>query len=151
MYAARDFAGAVVFIRNASQHQRFSAAHLGSSLGALISYGRPFTERANAALNQRPEHRSCFLELALDLGVSMEVHTTILQLRDAVVARSDVQGAPTTRLAGGSRCQLRYFSYPDPECTRIVRRLNPLSFERIANLMRLACVFFLAEVDCRGM
>jgi hypothetical protein len=114
-------------------------------LGAVIAYARPFTDSVRLTFRQQPEQRKCFMGIAADLGANTAMHAAILLARDQLIALSDPWGAANSR-ASEAHPSLRRFVYPNPGCARIVARLDLCDFDRIAVLMRLACVFFLAEV-----
>ncbi|MBS0419424.1 MAG: hypothetical protein JSR66_17065 [Proteobacteria bacterium] len=140
--AVRDLEVAINFGHVAAKHPAGSMVHAGAALGALMSYSRPFTERADA-VNQTPEQRGCFLSLAADLGADLRLHGILLQMRDGVIALSDIVSSQFPPL------NARRFKYPDSRVGRITRALNPGEFCRLAATMRLACHFFQAEIDIR--
>lgn len=141
--AMRNLETAINFGHVAAKHRAGSAVHAGAVLGALMAYSRPFTERADSAVNQTPEQRRCFLSLAADLGADLRLHGILLQMRDGVIALSDVVSAEAPRL------NARRFKFPDTRVGRITRALNPAEFCRLATSMRVACNFFQAEIDVR--
>src|SRR5438270_10433040 len=88
-HAARDLEVAGRFLRELGKHRNASIGYYAALLGALISYSRPFTERADPSFNQDVHGRHCFLTLAADLGADLRLHARLLQLRDEIIARSD--------------------------------------------------------------
>jgi hypothetical protein len=144
--AARDFSTASHFLSNSKQSKRLSVDHLACLLGAVISYARPFTEPSMTALNQQPHQRNCFLEIATDLGADIRLHAALLLARDEIVSLSDAFDGATARGLKAAGRRLRSFSFPNPRAVGVVSRIDLAAFSRIAMLMRLACIFFLAEV-----
>jgi hypothetical protein len=142
-YAARDLDVVCHYLRQAQKQRRCCAEHSASVLGALIHYSRPFTERANPQVNPYPGERQCFLSLAADLGADLRLHSSLLQVRDAAMALSEVIHAPP------GRPNTRRFKHPDPRLARITRNVQIDSFRRLASTMRLACYFFAEEMDFR--
>src|SRR5262249_14709915 len=114
-------------------------------IGALIFYSRPFTERADPAVNQRSDQRQCFLSLATDLGADLRLHARLLQTRDKVIALSEIVHSPLAHV------NARLFNYPDPRFVRLTRNLNRDAFRRLARSMRVACALFQAEIDTRSL
>jgi len=110
-----------------------------------MCYSRPFTERADPAANQTPAQRRCFMALAADLGAELRLHAQLLQMRDEIFALSDLVSVPAARL--NARC----FRYPDPRLARIIGRLDRSHFSRLAASMRLACMFYQAELLSRSL
>jgi len=139
----RHLEAAINFGHAAAKHPAGSAANSGAVLGALMTYSRPFTERADSAVNQTPAQRRCFLSLAADLGADLRLHGILLQMRDGVIALSDSVSSQVPRF------DARRFEYPDVRVGRITRALNPGEFCRLAASMRLACNFFQAEIEIR--
>jgi hypothetical protein len=147
--AAGDFFTASDFLRKVRKCKRGSAEHMGLLLGAVIAYARPFTDMVSRTFNQLPEHRQCFMGLAADLGADIGVHANILLAREKLVVMSDSCGTVPGGSSGPQR-RWRKFAYPNPRCARVLELIESRDFGRNAGLMRLACVFFLAEVvrDC---
>jgi hypothetical protein len=50
------------------------------------------------------------------------------------------------RAANASKCKVLSFSFPYQFAPTFPKQLDLEAFERIANLMRLACVFTLSEI-----
>jgi hypothetical protein len=144
-HAVRDLEVAIGFLRDLGKHRRNSVAYSVALLGALLSYSRPFTERADPAVNQNVAERGCFLSLAADLGADLHLHGMLLQMRDQIMALSDVVSLPAARL------NARTFKYPDPRLMRITQNLSQADFQRLAGAMRVACTFFRAELDARDL
>jgi hypothetical protein len=144
-HAVRDLDVVVHYLRQAAHQRRCCAEHSASVLGALISYGRPFTDRAHPAVNPHPRERRCFLSLAADLGADLRLHETLLQARDEVIALSDVVHSPVTRLSA------RRFLHPDPRLSRLTRNLELARFRTLADSMRVACRFFELEMEFRRL
>ena len=143
--AARDLEVASGFLRESGKHRRGSVAYSAAILGALISYSRPFTERPDAVLNQNAAERRCFLSLAADLGADLRLHGMLLQMRDEIIALSDIVSVPVVRV------HARRFKYPDPRRARITAALNLSAWRRLAASMQVACRFFQAEMNTRGL
>jgi hypothetical protein len=143
--AASDFFTASDFLRKVRKCERDSAEHMGLLLGAVIAYARPFTDIASRTFNQPPEQRQCFMGIAADLGADIDVHVNILRAREKLIVLSDFCGHVPDGLSGPRR-HWRKFVYPNPRCARILDPIERGDFRRNAGLMRLACVFFLAEV-----
>jgi hypothetical protein len=135
-HAARDLAVAGGFLREWSQHRTGSIGSSAAVLGALISYSRPFTERADPSFNQDVRGRHCFLALAADLGADLRLHAKVLQVRDEIIALSDVVSVPAQRL------NARRFKYPDPHFARLTGNLDGAEFRKLVAAMRAACDFF---------
>jgi hypothetical protein len=144
-YAARDLDVVVHYLRQADKQRRGCAERSASVLGALISYSRPFTECGNPQLEQYPGERRCFLSLAADLGADLHVHSILLQARDQAMALSEIVPMPPVQLSA------RRFKYPDPGLARITRNLDLDDFRRLTVTMRIACLFFGAEMDFRRL
>jgi hypothetical protein len=143
--ALRDLEVAIGFLRDLRKHRRNSVGYAVALLGALLSYSRPFTERAEPAVNQNVAERRCFLALAADLGADLHLHGMLLQMRDQIMALSDVVSLPAARL------KARSFRYPDPRLVCITQNLSHADFERLAGSMQVACTFFRAEIDARAL
>lgn len=141
--AARDLQAAIHFVYVAGKNRANAAVHAGALLGALISYSRPFTERADPAMNPTPAQHKCFLGLAADLGADLLLHGKLLRVRDEVMALSDLVSLPEPRL------NARRFKSSDSGVTRITRSLNQVEFCRLATSMRVACDFFQSKTDTR--
>jgi hypothetical protein len=150
--AASDFFTASDFLRKVRKCKGDSAEHMGLLLGAVIAYARPFTDITSRTFNQPPEQRQCFMGIAADLGADIDVHVNILLAREKLIGLSDYYVPGSEGLAGPRR-HWRKFVYPNPRCARILDAIERGDFRRNAALMRLACVFFLAEVarDSYGM
>jgi hypothetical protein len=118
---------------------------MGFLLGAVIAYARPFTRSASLTFNQHPDQKECFMGIAADLGANTRVHSAVLLAREELIALSDPWGSLPGRASGTHR-RMRRFVYPNPRCARIMSRIDLGDFHRVTVLMRLACVFFLAEV-----
>jgi hypothetical protein len=142
-HARRDLQIAISYLHESTALRRSSVSYSAAALGALIAYGRPFTERADPAANQSPALRRCFLAFAADLGADLHLHAKLLQMRDEIVALSDVVSVPAARL--NARC----FRYPDQRLARITCRLDPPHFNRLAVSMRIGCEFYQAEILSR--
>jgi hypothetical protein len=143
--AARDFVAALDFLSKEAKCRTNTAEHMGCLLGAVIAYARPFTASANLTFHHHPDRRQCFMELAADLGADTRVHCAVLLAREDLIASSDSWESPSGRSLGAQR-SMRRFVYPNPRVARIMSRIDLRDFRRIAILMRLACIFFLAEV-----
>jgi hypothetical protein len=144
-HAVRDLDVAIGFLGDLGKHRRNSVGYSVALLGALLSYSRPFTERADPAVNQNAAERRCFMALAADLGADLHLHRMLLQMRDQVMALSDIVSVPAARL------NARSFRYPDPHLMWITQSLSHAEFRRLAGSMRLACTFFRAEIDARAL
>jgi hypothetical protein len=142
--AAADFSSTVDFLRKQAKCPPDTAEHMGVLLGAVIAYARPFTDSATQAFNQSPDRMECFMGIAADLGANPGVHSSILLAREELLFLSDSWGASCR--ASASLRRMRRFAYPNPSCARIMSRIDLGDFKRAAILMRLACVFFLAEL-----
>lgn len=145
--AASDFFTASDFLRKLRKCKRDSAEHMGLLLGAVIAYARPFTDVAGYTFNQPREQRQCFMGLAADLGADISVHTNILLAREKLIVLSDACGDVPGGISGRKR-RWRKFVYPNVRCARVLDQIDSRDVSRNAGLMRLACVFFLAEVVC---
>jgi len=142
-HAARDLAVAGGFLRELGKHRTASISYSAALLGALISYSRPFTERADPSFNQDVSGRHCFLAIAADLGADLRLHAKLLQMRDELIALSDVVSLPAHRL------NARRFKYPDPHFARLTRSLDCADFRKLISEMHVACHFFHAEMQAR--
>jgi hypothetical protein len=145
--AASDFFTASDFLRRVRKCKRESAEYMGFLLGAVIAYARPFTDIASHTFNQQPEPKQCFMGIAADLGADIGVHDNILLARERLIVLSDSCGNVPDGVSGRRR-RWRKFVYPNPRCARILDPIEGQDFRRNAGLMRLACVFFLAEGVC---
>jgi hypothetical protein len=144
-YAARDLNVVVSYLRQADTQRRCCAEHSASVLGALISYSRPFTERADRRFEQQPAQRQCYLSLAADLGADLQLHSILLQARDELLALSDIEFSPAAQLSA------RRFRHPDPRLARVTRTVPLDRFRRLAQTMWLTCGFFEAEWTSRRL
>jgi hypothetical protein len=144
-HAVRDLEVANGFLCDLGKHRRNSVGYAVALLGALLSYSRPFTERADPAMNQNVTERRCFMALAADLGADLILHGMLLQMRDQIMALSDIVSVPAARL------NARSFRYPDPRLMQITRSLNQTDFRRLTGSMRVACTFFRAEIAARAL
>ena len=143
--ASRDLGVAAGYLRESAHHSRRSVGYSAAVLGALMSYSRPFTERADPAANQSPAQRRCFMAFAADLGADLRLHGQLLQMRDEIVALCDLVSVPAA--PRNARC----FRYPDPRLARITSRLDQPHFSRLVASMRLACGFYRAETMSRNL
>lgn len=141
--ARGDLEVAVGFLTESGNHRRTSVGYTAAVLGALRSYSRPFTERPDPAANQSPFEQRCFLSLAADLGADLQLHSALLQMRDEIIALSEIVRLPSEHV------NARRFRYPDPRFARITHALNRAAFRKLAAAMRVACAFFQAEMDAR--
>jgi hypothetical protein len=144
--AARDFSATISFIRHAHSHTRLSADHVGSLIGAVISYARPFKNH-EAGIGQHPDPKRCFMDLAIDLGADLALHGSILETSRRLIARASPPAFYPAKNLSERPVRVHCFDFPDVECDSIARRYDLDSFVGIARLMRLACVFLLAEID----
>jgi hypothetical protein len=147
--AAGDFFSATDFLHKLAKCKPNTAEHMGCLLGAVIAYARPFTDDASLTFDRHPDRNHCFMGIAADLGADSGVHRAVLLARQELIVLSD----PWRNLPGrglGSHRRMRRFVYPDPRCARIMSRIDLGELRRIAILMRLACVFFLAEAIPAG-
>jgi hypothetical protein len=144
-HALRDLDIAFGYLRESERHRRRSVPYSAAVLGALLSYSRPFTERADAALNQTPGERRCLMSLAADLGADLLMHASLLQLRDEIIALSDIVRVPAARVSA------RRFKFPNPRLASITHCIDLGRFRKLAASMRVACVFFQAENDARAL
>jgi hypothetical protein len=85
------------------------------------------------------------MALAVDLGADLRLHGMLLQMRDQIMALSDIVSFP----AGHTNA--RRFRYPDRRLVLITQSLNQAEFSRLAGSMRVACTFFRAEIDARAL
>ena len=143
-HALRDLDVALGYLNESERHRRSSVRFSAAVLGTFLSYSRPFTERADAALNQTPAERRCLMSLAADLGADLLMHSSLLQLRDEIIALSDVVTVPAA-----ARLNARSFIFPQPRLASITRCLDHGRFRKLADSMRVACIFFQAEIDTR--
>lgn len=141
--AARDLEVAGGLLRESGKHRKTSAGYSAVMLGALLSYSRPFTEGPDPAVNQNAAERSCFLSLAADLGADLRLHAQLLQMRDEIIALSDLVKVPAVSL------HTRRFKHPDPRFVRVTGTLNLAAARRLAATMQIACSIFQAEEDGR--
>jgi hypothetical protein len=144
--STRDFAAAVGFIKRAQQYDQSTIEHVALFLGALISYSRPFKDRDGAAVGETLSQSPIFLAVATDLGADLELHARIVGLSLRAMACSEPLSEPLQRAASFCNSKIHSFSFPDRSGVTLARQLNLVAFERISNLMRLACVFTLSDI-----
>ena len=149
--AARDFGTAANFIRDARKHDQSSVDHIGLLIGALITYARPFREHADDATRQAARRQRCLLDLAIDLGVDLALHASILRMRDRLVAQSavpithDIDRTPEIR-----NLRVRAFDFPNHTIAALAVRMDFDPVIAMTRSMQLACVFLLAEANDRS-
>ena len=142
--SCRDFDAAIDFLGRARIHDR--AARDAMLLGALISYSHPFKDRDHPLLGRPLNQLPVFLDAAADLGVNLELHVRLLQLRAHAVGSSPPLTAPLRPSASSSNAGTHRFSFASPLGHCLAQQLERQAFERIAHLMRLACVFTLKQI-----
>jgi hypothetical protein len=147
--AARDFGTTANFIRDARKLDQSSVDHIGLLVGALVTYARPFRERADDATRRAARRQRCLLDLATDLGVDLALHAAVLRMRDRLVAQAAV---PTIHAIDRTpeipSLRVRVFEFPNHTIAELAVKMD---FEQVISLtksMQLACVFLLAEVNC---
>jgi hypothetical protein len=146
--AARDFGAAAALIADARRHDPASVDYIGFLIGALISYSRPFRYRKDADTPQAATRNRYLLDLGTDLGVDLTLHITTLRMRDRLIARSvDPPGQATLRSLKINEPRLRAFEFPNQKLARLAVGLDLDRVTSMAQSMRLACIFLLAEVN----
>jgi hypothetical protein len=144
--STRDFAAAIGFIKRAGQYDPATIEHVALFLGALISYSRPFKDRDGCTAGEPLGQSPVFLAVATDLGADLQLHTRIVGLSLQAIARSEPLSEPMQRAANLCNSKIHSFSFPGRTGPTLARQLDLGAFERVANLMRLACVFTLSEI-----
>jgi hypothetical protein len=144
--STRDFAAAIGFIKRARQYDRLTSEHAALYLGALICYSRPFRPRDGRELGETLNQSPVFLAVARDVGVDLELHATVVGLSIQALACTEPLCETMQRAANASNCKDLSFSFPYRFAPTFPRQLDLEAFERVANLMRLACVFTLSEI-----
>jgi hypothetical protein len=148
LLAARDFGATLALINNARRHSTCSAEHVGSLIAAVISYARPFSERADLEGDLPLDPKRCFLDLALDLGASLPLHRSLMLTGKRIIAQSQPRAIyPPRSATEGSKIRICLFDFPDIRWGSVTDGLELGAFVNITRLMRLACVFLLAEID----
>jgi len=135
-----DFAAAVDFVSRARRCRQSTIKHAALLLGALLSYSRPFKDHDGCALSQIP----VFGALATDLGADLQLHVRIVRLSMQALASS--QRLYMQAAGNHSSCKLQSYWLADRLGPTLAGQLDLEAFERIANLMRVACVLTLAEI-----
>jgi hypothetical protein len=144
--STRDFAAAVGFIKRARQYDQSTIEHVALFLGALISYSRPFKDRDGCTVGETLGQSPIFLAVATDLGADLKLHAKIVGLSLHAIARSEPLSGPLQRAANFCNSRIHSFSFPDQSGVKLARQLDLEAFERVSNLMRLACVFTLSDI-----
>jgi hypothetical protein len=146
--AARDFGTAAAFIADARKHDPTSIDYIGLLIGVLISYSRPFRERDDADTRRTDMRNRYLLDLGTDLGVDLTLHATALGMRDRLIARStEPLGQATHRTPELHNLRLRSFEFPNQKLARLAVGLDLDRVTSMAQSMRLACAFLLAEIN----
>jgi len=144
--STRDFAAAVGFIKRAKQYDRSTIDHAALYLGALICYSRPFRARDGLELDETLNQSPVFWAVATDIGADLELHATVVGLSIQAMACTEPLCETMQRAANVSTCKVLSFSFPYRFAPTFPKQLDLEAFERIANLMRLACVFTVSEI-----
>jgi hypothetical protein len=144
--STRDFAAAVSFIKRAKQYDGSTIEHAALYLGALICYSRPFRARDGFEIDETLDQSPVFLAVATDIGADLELHATVVGLSIQAMACTEPLCETMQRAANASKCKVLSFSFPYQFAPTFPKQLDLEAFERIANLMRLACVFTLSEI-----
>jgi hypothetical protein len=144
--STRDFAAAIGFIKRAREYDRSTIEHAALYLGALICYSRPFRPRDGRELGETLNQSPVFLAVATDVGADLELHATVVGLSLQALECTEPLSETMQGAANASNCNVLSFSFPDRSAPTVPKQLDLEAFERIANLMRLACVFTLSEI-----
>jgi hypothetical protein len=146
--AARDFGTAAAFIADARKCDPTSIDYIGVLIGVLISYARPFRDRDDSDTRRADMRNRYLLDLGTDLGVDLTLHATALGMRDRLIARSiEPPGLATHRTLELNNLRLRSFEFPNQKLARLAVGLDLDRVLSMAQSMRLACVFLLAEIN----
>jgi hypothetical protein len=144
--SSRDFAAAGDCLKRARTYDRSGIEYAALLLGALVSYSRPFKDRGDSAPDRSLDLLPVFLDAAVDLGVDLELHIKLVRLGIKALGGSQPVAAPVQRAASLSKVKILRFSLPHPLRHLLAEQLELEAFGRIANLMRLACVFTLTQI-----
>ncbi|HEY6484251.1 MAG TPA: hypothetical protein VIY54_12075 [Steroidobacteraceae bacterium] len=142
MHSSRDFRATLEFIERARRHDATEIEHIALLMGALFSYERPFRDATESVSHSLPSHHNCFLDFAIDLGMDLSMHASLMDMSNRAIAHAQTVLQPVSDTHDRT---VHSFVFPNRISKMLTHTLDLDAFERITRVMLLACHFALRE------